>query len=496
MRLRAVTVAACAVLAAACGSTAPASHTSATAAAHPSSPPVNHGAVPDGDWSRFDYDAQRDGVDPAGTGINRGNLGSLRARVVQINGIADSSAVQIHGVRIKGRVRDVIVLNTIYGQAIALDPATGARLWEFTPRSTRSLQGGHQIAQATPVVDPDGSFVYTLSPDGYVHKLSITSGHQVWATRLTFDAYREKMDTVNFAGDEVLVATGGYDGDTPSYQGKVVSVNPANGHIINVWNSLCSNRHRLLDPPSSCPASDSAIWARAGVVVEPGSGRLLVATGNAPFNGSTDWGDSVLELTPNASRLLHNWTPRNEVQLNDDDGDLGSTAPALLPGGLAVQGGKAGVLSLLSLNRLDGTAHGAGKRLGGELQDISTPGGGQLLTAPAVWSHGGKTYVFVADDSGTTAYVLRNRRLHVDWQDGTAGTSPVIGGGLLYIYDEQDGLLKVRNPVSGIQLASLQTATGHWNSPIVIGGRIILPTGNGDSQGTSSNVYIWHLPGR
>jgi hypothetical protein len=86
---------------------------------------------------------------------------------------------------------------------------------------------------------------------------------------------------------------------------------------------------------------------------------LLVATGNAPFNGHTYWGDSVLELTPNASGLLHNWTPANQAALNHSDLDLGSTAPVLMPGtSLAVQGGKSGKLVLLDLRRLNGTAGG------------------------------------------------------------------------------------------------------------------------------------------
>ena len=133
-------------------------------------------------------------------------------------------------------------------------------------------------------------------------------------------------------------------------------IDRASGHIFHVWNSLCSNRHRLI-VPSTCPASDSAIWARSGAVIEPGTGRILVATGNAPFNGTTNWGDSVLELSPDAGRLLHNWTPANQAQLNSSDTDLGSTAPALLPPTsglrLAVQGGKEGNLALLNLDRLE-----------------------------------------------------------------------------------------------------------------------------------------------
>ena len=62
----------------------------------------------------------------------------------------------------------------------------------------------------------------------------------------------------------------------------------------------CARTGHRADRARTCPASDSAIWGRDGAVIEPGTGRILVATGNAPFNGSTDWGDSVLELRPDA----------------------------------------------------------------------------------------------------------------------------------------------------------------------------------------------------
>ncbi len=452
--------------------------------------------VADGNWTRFDFNAQRSGVGPAQTGITRATLSQLRRRVIQLDGTVDASAIQLHGVKVDGHQRDVIVVNTTYGRAIAIDPRSGRRLWEFTPRDISSYQGGQQITQATPVADPDGRYVYSLSPDGYAHKLSVTSGRPVWKARVTWDPTREKVDQLNLSGRWLIVTTGGYNGDAPVYQGHLVLINRQTGRLAHVWNSLCSPRRYLIHPPSSCPASDSAIWARAGAVVEPGSGDLLVATGNGPFNGSTDWGDSVLELGPTLKPLGH-WTPTNQQQLNQNDTDLGSTAPALLPGGLAVQGGKAGVLSLLSLKRLYSMKGAGGHRLGGGLQDISSPGGSGVFTAPAVWEHGGHAWLFVGTDGGTGAYVLgADRRLHMRWQDGTPGTSPVLGGGLLYVYDEVDGVLKVMNPVDGHVLDSLAAASGHWNSPIVIGGRIILPVGNGDDQRTTGQLFIYHLPGR
>ena len=481
----------------------------AAAAAGPSGAAAQRTApVPTGDWTRFDYDAQRSGVGPASTGIDAGDLRSLQTRVVHLSGVADSSAVELHGVVVDGRARDVILITTTYGKTIAIDPATGRTLWEYVPGDIRAYLGSAQITTATPIIDPDRAYVYAASPDGRIHKLAVTTGAEDrsghWPVRVTFDPAHEKVAAaLNISGASLVVSTGGYFGDIPPYQGHVVVIDRATGAITHVWNALCSDRHRLIDPPSSCPASDAAIWARSGAVIEPSSGRILVATGNAPFNGSTNWGDSVLELSPNAARLLHNWTPRDQAQLNANDVDLGSTAPALLTGiaghRLAVQGGKDGQLHLLDLERLDGTRAGASGRLGGELQDISTPGGGQLLTAPAVWADGGRAYVFVADGSGTAAYVLRvgrHPKLRVAWQNGTPGTSPVVAGGLLYIYDPQGGRLDVYAPRSGRLLRSLPAAPGHWSSPIVIGGRIMLPTGGSTADNARrTSLFIYHLPG-
>jgi hypothetical protein len=436
-------------------------------------------------------------------------VGRLQRRVVHIDGVADSSAVELHAVRVRGHRRDVAIVTTTYGRTIAIDVGTGARLWEFVPSDIRSYEGSAQITTASPVADPDRRFVYAASPDGLIHKIRVADGRQVragrWPARITFSPSREKIGgALNLHGRDVIAVTGGYFGDAPVYQGHVAVIDRQTGRVTHVWNSLCSGRHHLIDPPRSCPATDSAIWARAGAVIEPGSGRILVATGNGPFNGSTNWGDSVLELTPDATRLLHNWTPANEAQLNASDTDLGSTAPALLPAvdgrRLAVQGGKQGILDLLNLGSLDGTTHGAGPRLGGQLQTISAPGGGEVLTTPAVWNHGGRTYVFVANDDNTYAYVLgggRNPRLSVAWRQAPAGSSPLVAGGLLYVYDIESGKLNVRVPATGQLLASLQAGGGHWSSPIVVGGRIVLPVGGSTSDAAQTGIVdIYHLPGR
>jgi outer membrane protein assembly factor BamB len=455
--------------------------------------------IPSGDWTTFDYDAQRSGDGPADTGITAANLHRLETRTVSLPGTVDSSAVELHGLTVDGRTRDVAFMTTSYGITFALDVGTGQLLWKYVPAGTSSLVGSPQITAATPVIDPDGEFVYATSPNGFVHKLQVTSGRLIWSTQVLYNAVRQKLpSSLNISGDSLIVVTDGYDGDTPPYQGHVVLVNLASGRISAVFNALCSNRHELIDP-SNCVASDAGIWGRSGSVVEP-DGDILVATGNAPFNGSTEWGDSVLELSPTLS-LLHNWTPTYQQELNVNDLDLGSTEPALLPAignlRLAVQGGKAAVLDLLDLDRLDGTTGPAGPRTGGQLQQVRAPGDTDVFTAPAVWSDGGRVYVFVATNNGTAAFSLTAaHRLSVVWQDATPGTSPVVAGGLLYVYDPVGGTLEVRNPVTGSQLANLAAAPGHWNSPIVVGGRIILPVGDDNDHLSTGRLFIYHLPGR
>ncbi len=469
--------------------------------------PVAAAAIPSGDWLRFNYDAQRSGVGPANTGITAKNLHNLRRRTVRLDGTVDSSPIELHAVAVRGRSRDVIIVTTTYGRTIAIDARTGRRLWEFVPPDIHGYENSAQITTTTPIADPSRQFVYAASPDGLIRKLAVATGREVrsgnWPARMTFDPTHEKLAAaLNISGNSVIATTGGYIGDAPPYQGHVVTIDRASGRIGHVWNSLCSDRHRLIDPPGSCSASDSAIFGRSGAVIEPGTGRILVATGNAPFNGSTNWGDSVLELSPDAGRLLQNWTPRNQAQLNATDTDVGSTAPAVLPATsglrLAVQGGKQGVLDLLNLDRLNG-AGGASGRTGGELQQLPTPGSSQLFSAPAVWTRGSRTLVFIADGAGTAAYLLHGGprpRLTIAAQNGTPGTSPVIAGGLLYVYDELGATINVYDPSRLRRLISLPAASGHWNSPIVVGGRVIEPEGDANAHASSGTLDIYHLPGR
>jgi hypothetical protein len=188
--------------------------------------------------------------------------------------------------------------------------------------------------------------------------------------------------------------------------------------------------------------------------------------------------------------MLGNYTPTNNEELNDRDLDVGSTSPVLLSSDVVAQGGKDGLIRLLNMKAIAGTAPHAGQ----EPQTVSTPSGSQLLTAPAVWRRGStETWMFAADFGGTAAWTFENGRLVAKWKNRNEGTSPVVAGGLLYVYNPRGGLL-VYDPVKGTQIADLACGTGHWNTPIVVDRKIALPEGNANQRASIGVLDIWSLP--
>ena len=441
------------------------------------------------DWTRFGWDAGRTNASSTPTGITAATVGSLRRQQVAIDGTVDASAIYLHGVQVNGATHDVFFVTTSYGKTLAIDADKGAILWRHTPAGYASWEGSRQVTTATPVADPDRAFVYAASPDGQIAKLAVADGHAVWSTAITLLPRREKIaSSLNYFRGRVIATTGGYIGDASPYQGHIAILDGASGDLLHVWNSLCSDRPGLLEP-SSCRESGSAIWGRAGAVIDSATGNIFVATGNGRWDGRTNWGDAVLELDPDATTLVGNYTPENTDELDADDADLGSSSPVLL-GEFVAQAGKDGMLRLLDWKRMAGTApHRAGER-----QIVRTPSGAGLFTAPAVWRSATANTIsfFAADFGGTAAWTLAGDHLDARWRNKKAGTSPVVAGGLLYVYDP-DGTLRVYQPETGQELAALECGSGHWNSPIVADGRIALPEGSSNGHRATGVLNIWRL---
>ena len=461
-----------------------ASTSSAEAVASPATAPL----AQEHDWSTFGWDVGRSSAPGVATGIDAGNVASLVRQQVEIEGIVDASVIYLHDVRVKGGSHDVFFMTTTYGKTIAVDAADGAILWTYTPPGFDGWEGTAQITTSTPVADPGRDFIYAASPDGHVQKLAVEDGHAVWSTAVTLLPRREKLASpLGYWHGRVIAVTGGYIGDAPPYQGHVAIVDGERGRLLHVWNSLCSDRKELI-APESCSESGSAIWGRAGAVIDSTTGNIFVATGNGRWDGRTHWGDATLQLDSNATELLGNYTPPNTDELDARDDDVGSTSPVLLGDGYVAQGGKDAKIRLLSERLMRGPA----PHREPPLQEVPTPSGSGLFTAPAVLHTAkGTTWLFAADNGGTAAWTFSNGKLQTAWGNSNEGTSPVVAGSLLYVYDP-GGDLRVYQAETGKQLAKLDAGGGHWNSPIVVDGMIALPEGGSRrGRGGGGTLNIW-----
>jgi outer membrane protein assembly factor BamB len=87
---------------------------------------------------------------------------------------------------------------------------------------------------------------------------------------------------------------------------------------------------------------------------------------------------------------------------------------------------------------------------------------------------------------------MSNAKLTARWSYSIPGTSPVVAGRLLYVYNPNGGL-HVYDPRTGMAIATLDCGGGHWNSPIVVDGRIALPEGSANQHSTGGVLDIWTL---
>jgi len=374
----------------------------------------------------------------------------------------------------------------------ALSAKTGTVQWKH------STTGPARCTTAGPVLDPSGQWVYAPGLDGKMHRYAALSGAETlqapWPQTITLMPGAEKIAaTPTIGSNHLYVTTSGFF-DVGHVEGHLVTIDLASGRAT-VFNTLCSTIPQLLgnDPSAAnyCPEIFSGLFGRGEGAVDPITHDVFLVTDNGPWDGKTLWGDSVLELDPSGATLLDSYTPTDQQWLDDHDLDLGSSGAAILPtlssGGrtyhLLVQAGKGpscstchGVVVRL-LNRDNLSGQGGPGHLGGDLQDVQSPGGCEVISAPAVWkSPAGQVWVYYADGCGFAGYRISishgKPHIAISWSIRDVGSTPVKNRGTLFL-DHTD--VSAYDPETGHVLATV-TGTGpsHWEYPLVAGNRLYI----------------------
>jgi len=102
----------------------------------------------------------------------------------------------------------------------------------------------------------------------------------------------------------------------------------------------------------------ASIWQSGRGMAADETGRLYAVTGNGDFDGSQNFGETVLALWPDLS--VSDWfVPDGWSDLNDNDRDLGTSGVGLVPGtNFLITGSKDGRLFLLDRTSLGNFATG------------------------------------------------------------------------------------------------------------------------------------------
>ena len=429
-----------------------ASATAASSAPSASASPAGPGTSA-ADWPTYGRTADRSGVSvssPAPTSVKK-------AWTVRVDGTVYAQPLI---------VGSTVIIATENDTVYALSAATGAVRWSRHLASPvpSGLPCGNVDPSGitgTPVADTAAGrlwlVTFTAQP-AYRHTLwalSLSTGATVSQRAIDLSGSdpkaQQERGALTLLGDRVYVPFGGLYGDCSDYKGRVIGA-PVSGSGPLI--SFTTDNQR-----------QAGIWAPAGESVRDGS--LYVATGNGmPFDQVAD-SDSVLRLGPTLA-VQSLFTPSNYVALSSNDQDLGSTAPALLPGGLVFEVGKEGVGYVLNGSRLGGT--------GGELTSASVCEGG--FGGDAV---DGSTVVFSCYRSLRAVQVTGGAKPHLTVRWSVTGGNPgppIIAGGVVWDVD-RNGTLTGYRLSDGRQVYRTSDAapTTSFPSLAATGTRLIVPAG-------------------
>jgi Divergent InlB B-repeat domain/PQQ-like domain len=190
---------------------------------------------------------------------------------------------------------------------------------------------------------------------------------------LTFDPkIHNQRSSLALANGQILMAWGSHE-DLNPYHGWVMSYNASNLQQTGIWSST----------PDGFMAG---IWMAGRGPAVDASGNVYYMVGNGDWNGTRNFGESMLKFgSTNGMPLLDWFTPDTWSSLNGGDIDYGSSGPILIPGTDLIAGaGKASVFYVMHTGNLGHEQAG-----NGQIVQSLANNGGEVKGGPVYWNRSG-----------------------------------------------------------------------------------------------------------
>ena len=311
------------------------------------------------------------------TNVNSASFGRLFTNTV--DGMVYAQPLYVPGVMIPGQGTHNILLiatehNTVYAFDADVPVTAGGLLWKTnlgTSAVTPNSDFGNRYGSygdltpevgitGTPVIDLNSGVIYvdafTHEGPSYFHRLhalNITNGTEragspvlITASvagngvgsvggRVTFNAKQAiERCALTLANGIVYVCYAGY-ADTNPYQGWVIGFSTTN--LAQLTNYVFNTTPNSTTAKYGADAGEGGIWMSGGGLAVDTNYNLYFETANGIFNvtngsAGTEYGDCFMKLsTTNGLAVVDYFTPWNQADLQDQDKDLGSGGPLILP---------------------------------------------------------------------------------------------------------------------------------------------------------------------
>lgn len=330
------------------------------------------------------YDNERTNANPNEGILNTNNVNSTQFGKLfsfAVDGQVYAQPLYVHGVPVSGKgTLNVLYVATMHNTVYAFDADAStatAPLWQVNlgtsvdPASIVDPVIGtfddiqHEIGiLSTPVIDRDGGTIYVVAETAanaktafYLHALDLATGSEKlngpveiqgtvpgkgWGGssdphtgQLPFlPAEHIQRPGLLLANGSVYVAFGSH-GDFVPWHGWLMAYKATDlQQQTAVFNTTPDD-------------AGAAIWQSGRGLAADTTGQIYLATGNGSYDGTKAWGETVLQLDPTLG--VTDWfTPSEYTQWTDEDADLGSNGPILIPGtNLVIAGGKSGLVALI-----------------------------------------------------------------------------------------------------------------------------------------------------
>jgi hypothetical protein len=244
----------------------------------------------------------------------------------------------------------------------------------------------------------DGSKLGEATFAGQVHGSGIGSKGSGANATLTFVPLLElNRPALLLVGNTLFVAFGGHC-DAGAFHGWVFAYDVSNPKAMKQVGLFCTTPNGT----GSDTEGQAGVWMSGQGPAADDSGNIFFVTGNGTYNGTTDFGDSVLRVKLAAGAIQpQDWfTPQNQELLKENDTDLGASGAVLVPDShLLVTGGKEGRIYLIDRNNM-------GKGVGMSLHSMQVTHAPDLRFDPKIFYNIHGTPVIWARDHEMYLYVM------------------------------------------------------------------------------------------